>query len=83
VLDLKVTVPEDEYRIATIGRAGSSATLVKITGADGLADSHMAIFALEMGSFPAETGYVNRNVDPRFTEPHNTMIYKEINHKKD
>jgi hypothetical protein len=44
---------------------------------------HTAISTLEIGSNPAETGYVNRNVDPRFTEAYNTMIYKEINHKKD
>jgi hypothetical protein len=42
-----------------------------------------AIFALEVALNPATTGYVNRNVDPRFTEPYNTMIYKEINRKKD
>jgi len=40
-------------------------------------------FALEVASNPATTGYINRNVDPRFTEPYNTMIYKEINRQKD
>jgi hypothetical protein len=36
-----------------------------------------------VASNPATTGYINRNVDPRFTEPYNTMIYKEINRQKD
>jgi hypothetical protein len=42
-----------------------------------------AIFTRGIGPHPAAAAYVNRNVDPRLTEPYNTMIYKQINRRKD